>query len=80
MCTDNKTLQQLQIIEEYLHEEHPHLHVERGQGRHQLIIQEPTLTDNPNTYLNYKGLPKTLQKQFQCTHIKEKPGKIILTI
>ncbi|AEG18656.1 hypothetical protein MSWAN_1645 [Methanobacterium paludis] len=80
MCTDKEILQKFNIIEEYIHEEHPHCEVQRAKGAHELIIKEPLPCEGVEVYQDYKGLAATLKNHFNCIKVEEKPGLILITI
>lgn len=81
MCSDTETLQQIEVIGEYMHEVHSRLEVERGQGSHELIIYEPNaITQGKDVYYDYLGIAGSLRKKFGCIKVEEKIGKVIVTI
>ncbi|MCE7697858.1 MAG: hypothetical protein K8E24_003140 [Methanobacterium paludis] len=80
MCTDKEILQKFNIIEEYIHEEHPHCEVKRAAGAHELIIKEPSVSDGVEVYQDYKGLAATLKNHFNCIQVEETPTEIKITI
>lgn len=80
MCTQNEILQKFNIIEQYIHEEHPHCHVQRAKGAHELIIKEPSPLDGVEVYQDYKGLAATLKNHFDCIQVEETPTEIKITI
>lgn len=80
MCSDKEILQKFNVIEEYLHEDHPHCEVQKARGAHELIIKEPVIADGVEAYQDYKGLAVTLKNHFDCIQVEEKPGLILITI
>ena len=80
MCTQNEILQKFNIIEQYIHEEHPHCKVKRAVGARELIIKEPSPLDGVEVYQDYKGLAVTLRNHFDCIKVEEKHGLILITI
>ena len=80
MCTDKETLEQLTVVESFLHESYPHLNFERGHGRHEIIINEPRISMGPGAYHEFKGLKKSLEHHFSCIKVEEKADKLIVSI
>ena len=81
MCTDTETLQQIEVIEEYMHEIHSRLELERGRGAHELIIYEPNaISQGKDVYNEYCGIAGSLRGKFGCIKVEEKIGKVVVTI
>jgi hypothetical protein len=80
MCTDKGILQKFDVVEQYLHEEHPHCQIKHVAGSNELIIKEPSITDGVEVYQDYKGLAATLKNHFNCIRVEETPTEIKITI
>lgn len=80
MCTDKETLQQLIVVEEFMHESHSRMQCERAKGKHELIIKKPDVYEGIDVYYEYLGLKRSLEKRFTCIHVEEKPDKLIVSI